>query len=712
MYLPFHLKRCFSFCAVYPKDDKFQKERLAEIWVAEGFVEPQGDTPLRDIGCDYFNDLLNRSFFQEVQCEYLMHDLLHDMAQKVSEHDCFILKRRSDLKNIPPSVRHLSILSSTDMDYPSLLSLCRFTELRTLLCNGPLAENKIPASLMEKWWSELLRLRVFVRATTNELPAAIGNLKHLRYLQISRASPFKSLPDELCRLYNLQILSVDNCKLEILPNDFSNLICLQRFESHGFQCNLRFRSSRVEELYEVSADVANEANDEPGRGFRLMKNINQLGDLKIYNIDKLSKEHAGEAQLQNKKYLEMLKLSWSGLRSPEDNDIEVLRVLQPPTCLKSLLLHDYPGVSLPTWSASRISERINLSEIPEVLVDNNNDITSIFSSLTDLVIVKCQNLSCLEHVVHVLAIKKITVKDCKNLVSVPAERFRDLHCLEELTVQGCPKIYSQSLVSPSLKRLMLGMNDWCVDPSCGNLGENVDCCSLTYFSLSCSRLTSIKLQMWNLPALEELQISRCQFLKSIIGQSGQVLRSTSGSRAFPSLISLTILSCSKLWTIDDLLAEEYLPAIERILIESCGSLWSLPDERFGNISSLRDLRITDCRRLSWKKGFLLPSSLQSLTLNNCGDISAWVPSCLKNLASLVTLRICMCRHITSIPGSLWTTNLTSLENLLIWSCPDIVSIGGENAISEIQNVSIQWCCKMEDLKQPVVRGNLMSVEWS
>uniref|UniRef100_A0A453T1K3 NB-ARC domain-containing protein n=1 Tax=Aegilops tauschii subsp. strangulata TaxID=200361 RepID=A0A453T1K3_AEGTS len=41
MYLPFRLKRCFSFCAVYPKDYQFQKDRLAEIWVAEGFVEPQ-----------------------------------------------------------------------------------------------------------------------------------------------------------------------------------------------------------------------------------------------------------------------------------------------------------------------------------------------------------------------------------------------------------------------------------------------------------------------------------------------------------------------------------------------------------------------------------------------------------------------------------------------------------------------------------------------
>ncbi|KAM3214447.1 hypothetical protein ACQJBY_066755 [Aegilops geniculata] len=508
MYLPFHLKRCFSFCAVYPKDDKFQKKRLAEIWVAEGFVEPQGDTPLQDIGCDYFNDLLNRSFFQEVQGEYLMHDLMHDMAQKVSEHECFIVKRKRDFPNIPHNVRHLSILSSVDIDNPNLLSLCHFTKLRTLLCKKPLANKKTPASLMEKWWSELLCVRVIVCVTTNELPAAIGNLKHLRYLQVLRASPFKSLPDELCRLYNLQILCVEKCKLESLPSDFSNLICLQRFESNGFRCNSRSRSFREEEIYyEVSIDGA---NDEQGQGFSLMKNINKLVELVIYNIDKQSKEHAAEAQLENKKYLEMLKLSWSGLRC---NDIEVLRVLQPPTCLKSLTLHRYPGVSLPSWSASSISERINPSEIPEVLVDNTNDNTGIFPSLTELVIDECQNLSCLEHILHpacVPAIKKITIKGCKNLVSVPAERFGDLVCLEELTVQGCPNISSQGLVAPSLKRLVLGRGyDASKDHSCGNLADNVNSSSLTYFFLSSNHLTSIQLQMWNLPALEELKISRC-----------------------------------------------------------------------------------------------------------------------------------------------------------------------------------------------------------
>jgi hypothetical protein len=102
---------------------------------------------------------------------------------------------------------------------------------------------------------------------------------------------------------------------------------------------------------------------------------------------------------------------------------------------------------------------------------------------------------------------------------------------------------------------------------------------------------------------------------------------------------------------------------------------------------------------------MLPSSLQILNLYNCGDISAWVPCCLQNLSSLVRLRIDACQRITFIPGNLWSTNLTSLENLIILDCADIVSIGGENAISKIKNVLILGCPKLEEIKQRMSRGH-------
>uniref|UniRef100_A0ACD5YC37 Uncharacterized protein n=1 Tax=Avena sativa TaxID=4498 RepID=A0ACD5YC37_AVESA len=395
--------------------------------------------------------------------------------------------------------------------------------------------------------------------------------------------------------------------------------------------------------------------------------------------------------------------------------MEVLQFLQPLACVKSLLRHGYPGVSLPSWFQTHNFPSLMT---PSYINADGQESSSV-PKITDLIIDGCENLSSLEHIIHpafVPVLQKMTIKNCNKLVSVPAGRLGDLCFLQELEVQGCPNIYCQcGLVAPSPKRLVLGKNnDWRRYHTCGNLADNVDCCSLAYFSLSCNYLTSIQLQKWNLPAVEELQISTCQFLTSIIGHSGQLIRGTGDVRAFPSLASLTIEWCETLstieWcetlsTIDDLLAEEYLPAIERIHVKCCSKLVSLPGERFGNFSSLMELEISGCYILSWRRGFVLPSSLQILSLSCCGDISAWIPSCLEILSSLVTLRIVECRHITSIRGNLWSTNLTSLENLVIYSCVDLASIGGENAISEIKNVRINGCPKLEELKQPMLRGS-------
>ncbi|KAE8796802.1 disease resistance protein RGA2 [Hordeum vulgare] len=682
MYLPFHLKRCFSFCAVYPKDHRFEKGYLAEIWAAEGFVKPQGDIPIQDIGCQYFEDLVERSFFQKVRDTYVIHDLLHDMAQLVSEHDCFVIKNMSDFQKVPQDVRHLSILSSTKFDRSTLLSLCKHTKLRTLFCNKSL-RNKTVASVVDHWFNELRLLRIIFFSVIEELPDSVGNLKHLRYLKISRTCPFDSLPSAICCLYNLQIFSARECKLESLPSDFSKLISLQSFESNGFR-------------YDQDRPLKFDANSEQGLGMRLIKNVNQFcGDLEIYNLSTQSKDHAAQAELKNKRYLNSLTLEWSFSRSQGNSEIEVLQVLQPSINLKSLLLRCYPGVSLPNWFQPQNLANLaslslhNCDGLESILFSrisqgrNLNDSIGTFLALTVISIYGCKNLSSLEQVLHpasVPAIKKITIQYCKKLVSVPIERFGDLHYLDELCVSDCPNIYSHSLVVPSLKRLVLG--------SSGNLAGNIECSSLACLSLSCHCLTSIQPQMWRLPALLELHITECRSLTTI-GQPEHFFTNISRGGGTTSVIcssltSITIYDCQKLSTIEDLLTEEYLPAIERILVGRCGKLISLSSEMFGSFPFLKDLKIHDCPSINWQRGLVFPSSLQRLYLRSCGDISAWVPSSLQNLASLVSLQMIECPRVVSIPGEVWSSDLTSLEELKIQDCPDLVSIGGAKAIAEIR----------------------------
>nr|UBY07520.1 NBS-LRR disease resistance protein [Dasypyrum villosum] len=569
MYLPFHLKRCFSFCGVYPKGHEFGKDYLAEIWVAEGFVEPQGDIPIQDIASQYFEDLASRSFFQKVHGAYVIHDLLHDMVQMVSKNDCFILKNVNDFQKIPKNVRHLSVLSNPKFDYSKLFSLCKHEKLRTLICNMPL-EDKVVAPVMDHWCTELGRMRVIICASTAGLPGSICHLKHLRYLEISRASPLKSLPSTFYSLYNLQVLYIGECKIESLPSDFDKLISLRRIELCGFRYYLEYQ----------------------------------------LNCDAL------EAK-QKKRYVHGLKLS------------------------------------------------------------------------------------SLEHFLHpasIPAIKKIVVKNCARLISVPAERFVEFHCLEELEVVHCRNICSQSLVAPSLKRLVLGYS--------GNLADNIECCSLTSFFLYYSRHTSIHLQ--HLPALMSLSIARCESLTSvrpaIFTNFSHCGCSANSITSFLSLTVLTISGCTKLPTLDGLLTQECLPVVERIYIAHCDELLSLPGDRLGSFLCLKDLEIYDCQRLDWQRGLVLPSTLQRLALGQCGDISAWVPSCLQNLASLISLEISECPGITSIPGDIWRTDLASLEELYITDCPDLVSIGGWEAVAQLGTLHVSGCPKMMDMEQPLKRG--------
>ncbi|KAL4348510.1 hypothetical protein GQ457_17G003680 [Hibiscus cannabinus] len=82
-YLPSHLKHCFAYCSIFPKDYEFQKEELIRLWMTEGLLELSRDNV--DVE-EYFKDLALRSFFQQSKrkkSRFSMHDLISDLAKSV-----------------------------------------------------------------------------------------------------------------------------------------------------------------------------------------------------------------------------------------------------------------------------------------------------------------------------------------------------------------------------------------------------------------------------------------------------------------------------------------------------------------------------------------------------------------------------------------------------------------------------------------------------
>ncbi|KAL2326155.1 hypothetical protein Fmac_025213 [Flemingia macrophylla] len=152
-HLPIHLKRCFIFCSLFPKDYEIDKKVLIRLWVAEGFVQSSHQrTCLEHVGNEYFMNLVNRSFFQDLEkniygdidsCK--MHDIMHDMAKLVSGNDCVIINEQG--QNIDKRTRHLSLDSS--LQVPS--SLREAAKLRTFLLQN---HRKLPLGISSRGMSD------------------------------------------------------------------------------------------------------------------------------------------------------------------------------------------------------------------------------------------------------------------------------------------------------------------------------------------------------------------------------------------------------------------------------------------------------------------------------------------------------------------------------------------------------------------------------
>ncbi|KAH0642816.1 hypothetical protein KY289_033790 [Solanum tuberosum] len=572
--LPLDLRQCFVYCAVFPKDTEMEKENLIAIWMAHGFLLSKGHLELEDVGNEVWKELYLRSFFQEIEVKsgktyFKMHDLIHDLATS-------LFSANTSSSNI----REINVKSCTHM-----MSI-GFAEVVSVSPYYPLSlEQFVSLRVLNLSYSKL-----------DQLPSSIGDLVHLRYLNLSGNGRISSLPKQLCKLQNLQTLDLQYCtSLCYLPKKTSKLGSLQNLLLDkcyalismppwiGSLTRLRILDCFV---------IGKRKSCQPGE----LRNLNLYGSVVITHLERVKNNRdAKEANLSAKANLQSLSMCWdnNGPHRYESEEVKVLEALKPHPNLKYLYLTGFRGFRLADWMNH-----------------------SVLKNVVSIVIEGCENCSCLppfgelpcleslvlhkgsaevEYVeednidvhsgsptrIRFPSLRKLTVAKFRNLKGLlKKEGEEQFPVLEEVEIEQCPVFVIPTL--SSVKKLEITREaDATGFRSISNLRD------LTSLYISDNEeATSLPEEMFkNLANLKDLTISEFKNLKKL-----------------PTSLAT-------------------LNALKSLKIECCGALESLPEEGLEGLTSLTELSLQYCEMLKYlPEGLQHLTALTSLTVEGCPEV--------------------------------------------------------------------------------------------
>ncbi|KAK9205495.1 hypothetical protein WN943_015762 [Citrus x changshan-huyou] len=414
-YLPSHLKRCFAYCAILPKDYEIEEKELVSLWMAEGIIQQSRNNSKQPevLGREYFQDLLSRSILQPSSSNtstFVMHDLVHDLARWVSGDTSFRWEEANKTVTPVPKVRHFAYDLSLHISKGKFEVLHEVQHLRTFL---PLSISSFRGySMNNVVFSDLLprcvKLRVlsFTGHYINKFPTrSMSGLKHLRYLNLS-ATWIRKIPESVCSLINLQILLLRCCfYLRKLPSNIRKLINLRRLDIMG-ACLIKEMPFGIKELKNLQVL----SNFIVGTGTRSsgLKDLKRLtllnGELCISRLENVNDpREAKEAALWEKKNLETLALLWRSKFDSSRREVleeSVLDVLKPYPNIKKLTIMCYGGQRFPSWIGD-----------------------PSFSVIEVLKLENCENCTSLPSLGLLSSLKHLTVKGLTKLKSIGIEVY-------------------------------------------------------------------------------------------------------------------------------------------------------------------------------------------------------------------------------------------------------------------------------------------------
>ncbi|GMH18299.1 hypothetical protein Nepgr_020140 [Nepenthes gracilis] len=235
--LPYNLKPCFLYLALFPEDFLIPVGKLIRMWISEGFITEEqrcGEETLEDVARQFLDELIQRNIVQVASRNYegkvkrvQIHDLIRELCIKKAKKRDFLEIYSLQSSTAQAQVEDGTIMQSrrvgiySSLSNTSIPSQAQNPHLRSLFVfqlrrhDGSLNL----ASVHENF--RLLKVLNIVRpwpcSDKLAFPIEIGNLIHLRYLGIQ--GPLSIiLPKSIVNLKNLFTLDCRDCKfIEVVP---------------------------------------------------------------------------------------------------------------------------------------------------------------------------------------------------------------------------------------------------------------------------------------------------------------------------------------------------------------------------------------------------------------------------------------------------------------------------------------------------------------
>ncbi|XP_021721384.1 putative disease resistance protein RGA1 [Chenopodium quinoa] len=606
------LKSCFSYCAMFPKDFEMEKDTLIRLWMAQGYIPLNDSQSPEDLAEEYFSILLRRCFFQDIKkdenCNVMsckIHDLMHDVAHEVvGKEICRVETMNGD---VDKKVRHLSLIQSKSTNYVSSKSHVRsYLQFGESCRDVKKMDQLCLESLLANW--KFLRALCLSSSDIKSLPASIGDLIHLRYLDLSYNVDLEVLHGSVTKLCNLQTLILKWCtKLKELPKDLSKLVKLRVLDLQNcYELNHMPKGmGDLTCLHTLNWFVLGKPNSCKNKLFDVLEDLKALKNLKGYleigihfmktaaTACKINGEEEGGC-LGNKEHLNhvFFDFSYGEEKERKEYDEAVMEVLQPlNSSLKRITVKSYHGVRMPHWPGE-------------------DNLATFLLNLVEIRFIRCRNLQHLGQL-QLPWLKIVYVHNCPNLTAIlecPALEYLDLVNFNErlviIPISGASTSSTDDL-GPKLREIrtdnVAWLNSLPMDSyrgvaklnigwdrkveSLGEVREVFHSCSSSLQSLSigyCDNLKSIVCGgLEQLCALEDLEIRRCPDLS----QSEEIMRVHSFCQSLCSLISFDL----PLVELPDWI--QYLKAIQTLEIFNCKSLKCMPSW-MSKLTSLRALQLT------------------------------------------------------------------------------------------------------------------------